>query len=259
MYCENCGNKLNDTAKFCPACGTPVAGRVAANTASVPVAPPPVVERKPETVFAPVPPPGTRKEPASETALMVLAVNKKEGLLKRTSAHLVFFRDRLLIADLTPERQKQENAALSARIKEDGKGFFQGSAAMMDYWRNFGNRYYSMSPAQILNDDRNNMEIMHADVHRFTFQRYDSDDDAKKNAGDLEIEHRYGRLKASHTYGDGNQNIRAHLERFYGGRLKYRGSKVLFSRAQRDGFIYIPYILLVITQELDLVAAGLLC
>jgi hypothetical protein len=236
VYCENCGNKLNDTAKFCPACGTRVAGRDAAITTSVPVAPS-SPKRQSEPVESEEPKPLPRKEPAPETALMVLAINKKEGLLKRTSAHLVFFSDRLVIADLTAERQKQENAALSAQIKADGKGFFQGSAAMMEYWRNFSNRYYSMSPADILNEDRNNLEVAHADVHRFTFRRYDSDDDAKKNGGDIEIDHRYGKLKASHTYGDGNQNIKSHLERFYGGRIKYRGSKVLFSKGQRDGFI----------------------
>lgn len=234
MYCENCGHKLSDTAKFCPACGTRVAGREG-------VAPPPptvapgIKPKLPET-SQPVAP-ETPRQQNREHASMVLSVNKKEGLLKRTSAHLVFFADRMVIAELSAERQKQENALLSARIKEEGKSFFQGSAAMMEYWRNFSNRYYTMSPAEVLNEDRNNLEITHADVHRFTFQRYESDDDAKKTGGELEIDHRYGKLKASHTYGDGNQNIKRHLEAFYGGRLKYRGSKILFSRGSRDGFI----------------------
>ncbi len=236
MFCENCGHKLSDTAKFCPACGTKVPGRDGVGVSATPVASPPV-ERQPEAVATPAPPLEVRQQPAQDKAMMVLSINKREGLLKRTSANLVFFRDRLVIAELTPERQKQENDLLSARIKDEGKGFFQGSAAMMDYWRNFANRYYDMEPHEVLNEDRGNLEIMHADVHRFTFARYESDSDSRKTGGELEIDHRYGKLKASHTYGDGNQNIRRHLESFYGGRLRFRGSKILFSKGHREGFI----------------------
>lgn len=35
MYCANCGNELNDDAKFCPKCGTPVDGQVFGNSTSV--------------------------------------------------------------------------------------------------------------------------------------------------------------------------------------------------------------------------------
>lgn len=50
MYCQNCGKKLNDDAKFCDGCGTKT-GAVPAETAPVnkPTAAPPIAPRKTPT------------------------------------------------------------------------------------------------------------------------------------------------------------------------------------------------------------------
>jgi hypothetical protein len=239
MYCQHCGTKLSDVAKFCPGCGNqverPEQPESKASTRIIPKLP----EQEPPQVITPKLP---EREPVvqGERALMVLNVSRKDGLLKRTMVHMVFFRDTLVLAELTAERQRAETQAVSAKLKEEKTGFFKGSMAMMDYWANYGSKYYHMTPAEILAEERTNMEIAHRDINRFVFSRMESRQDQNsttQTGGDLEVQHRLGKIKASHKYGDGNQNVKKVLESLYGGNLKYKGSRVIFSFGNREGFI----------------------
>jgi hypothetical protein len=231
MYCQNCGNKLNEDSKFCSKCGFKVS------------------LTEPESLKSAI----THKEQQSEhksqpvldkesLAFMVLNVNKKEGLLKRTNAFLVFFKDRLVLAELTSERQKSESKMMSQKIKEEGTGFFKGSAAMMNYWANYGNKYYQMTPTDILREEPTNIEIDHSTISKFVFSRMETKSHTDNNTnsstgGGLEIQYANGKIAATHSYSDNNQNIKKNLENLYGSRLKYKGTKVIFSIGQKDGFI----------------------
>lgn len=217
MYCKNCGNKLNENANFCTKCGTKVS-----------------------EIREPLG--NTQTKPSFENAVMVLSASKKDGLFKRTSTYVVFFKDRIVLAMLTPERQKAESKDLSDQIKAEGKGFFKGSVAMMKYWGKYGNRYYNMGPEDILREENSNLMIYNSDISKIVFRRLDSVYDAGSGAGDslgiLEIHCSLGKISATHNYTDGNKNIKRVLESLYGDRMKYKGIKLLFSSSiQKDGFI----------------------
>ncbi len=231
MFCQNCGNKLNENANFCSKCGFKVSSI------------------EPESLKSAI----TQKEEQNEykvdsvvdkesLAFMVLNVNKKEGLLKRTNAFLVFFKDRLVLAELTSERQKSESKKLSQKIKDEGTGFFKGSAAMVNYWANYGNKYYQMTPSDILREEPTNIEIHHTSISKFMFSktetsRHTDNNTTSTTGGGLEIQYNNGKIAASHNYSDSNQNIKKILENLYGKRLKYKGTKVIFSIGHKDGFI----------------------
>ena len=77
MYCKNCGNNLRDSAKFCPACGTPVSPAASRPSGGEPAAPssaekPPIQTEK---VAAPV----TTTEFSKEEP--ILGRKKSRGLL----------------------------------------------------------------------------------------------------------------------------------------------------------------------------------
>ncbi|MBV1758854.1 MAG: zinc ribbon domain-containing protein [Dethiosulfatibacter sp.] len=231
MYCQNCGSKINEDAKFCTKCGFKVS------------------LSEPESLKSAT----THKEQQSKLnsepvldkeslAFMVLNVNKKEGLLKRTNAFLVFFKDRLVLAELTSERQKAESKMMSQKIKEEGTGFFKGSAAMMSYWSNYGNKYYQMTPSDILREEPTNIEIDHSTISKFVFSRmetksYSDNNTNSSTGGGLEIQYANRKIAASHNYSDNNQNIKKILENLYGNKLKYKGTKVIFNFGNKDGFI----------------------
>lgn len=231
MFCQNCGNKHNEDAKFCSKCGFKISLVEPESLKSA------VAYKEQQN--------GRMSEPVLDKeslAIMVLNVSKKEGLLKRTNAFLVFFKDRLVLAELTSERQKAESKMLSQKIKEEGTGFFKGSAAMMSYWANYGNKYYQMTPTDILREELTNVEIHHSSISKIVFSRMESKSHTDNNTtsstgGSLEIQYIDGKIAASHNYSDNNQNIKKVLENLYGGRLKYKGTKIIFSIGHKDGFI----------------------
>jgi len=153
---------------------------------------------------------------------------------------MVFFKDSLVIAELTAQRQKDETQIVTERNKEAKGGFLKGSMALMNHWSSYGGKYYSMTPAEILAEETTNMEIPHRDISRFLFSRVESNssgENTTSTGGAIEVQHRFGKIKASHTYHDSNQNIKNALQSLYGTALKYRGSKILFSTGHRDGFV----------------------
>ena len=203
-FCSNCGNQISDQAAFCNKCGT--------------------------------------KQSQTPGAHMVLNVNKKEGVLSLSSCYLVFFSDRIVCSVLTKERQNQENKMLQEKIKSEGKGFFKGSAAMMSYWANYGNRYYTMNPDDILNESNNNTVIYNSQVNRIIFRsaernQHMGNDNYTNTVGELIIEGPE-KIKTTHKYGDSNKNIKRVLESLFGDRLKYKGTGLtIHIGGNKEGFM----------------------
>ncbi|MBN2286536.1 MAG: zinc ribbon domain-containing protein [Tissierellales bacterium] len=218
MYCQNCGNKLSASDRFCSKCGY-----------------------KTEVESQPIQPDQPNAVKAFDKALMVLNANRKDGLLKRTNVYMVFFNDQLLFAELSPERQKTETKLLQQKIKQEGKGFFKGSAAMMSFWSHYGEKYYNMSPEEILKEDVNNIRIFNNDVNKFIFKPIDTNHDHSNNTqtttgGVLEVHAKTGKIVANHSFNDGNRNIKKVLESLYGSRLKYKGILLIQLGGKKEGF-----------------------
>lgn len=227
MFCSNCGRQLSDGARFCTACGQKVEmGSQTIPVVHQPNATPhetayPSVSQPP---YQPVNPPQVQS--GGEQVLMVLQTNRKYSMMKMTPCYLVFMPDKIILAHLSKERQKEENTRLSQEIKASGKGFFKGSAAMMGYWADYYKRYYQMTSQQIAAEDHENMIIPNQAVSHLLFHAYDtdysSDGSQRTSGGKIQITPAGGEtLKFSHSIGHKN-SIRDTLYQLFGPRLKYK-------------------------------------
>jgi len=221
MYCQNCGNKVSENSKFCSLCGAKLNS---------------VQKTKKEN---------TSKTPSSSSsveedkALMVLNASLKEGFLKSIGCYLVFFNDRIVVFKLLKNRQNEEIKKYQKELKESGTGFLKSSAAMMNFWSSFGDRFYKMTPEEILSEEKENFKILNRDVSKIEFKQsltiLDQDSQRQK-MGDIKIKTSSDELKFQHKYKDDNGNIKKVLSSLFSRTLKYKGkkSKVLFGN--KEGF-----------------------
>jgi len=221
MYCQNCGNKVSENSKFCSLCGAKLNS---------------VQKTKKEN---------TSKSPSSSSsveedkALMVLNASLKEGFLKSIGCYLVFFNDRIVVFKLLKNRQNEEIKKYQKELKESGTGFLKSSAAMMNFWSSFGDRFYKMTPEEILSEEKENFKILNRDVSKIEFKQsltiLDQDSQRQK-MGDIKIKTSSDELKFQHKYKDDNGNIKKVLSSLFSRTLKYKGkkSKVLFGN--KEGF-----------------------
>ena len=221
MYCQNCGNKVSENSKFCSLCGAKLNS---------------VQKTKKEN---------TSKSPSSSSsveedkALMVLNASLKEGFLKSIGCYLVFFNDRIVVFKLLKNRQNEEIKKYQKELKESGIGFLKSSAAMMNFWSSFGDRFYKMTPEEILSEEKENFKILNRDVSKIEFKQsltIIDQDSQRQKMGDIKIKTSSDELKFQHKYKDDNGNIKKVLSSLFSRTLKYKGkkSKVLFGN--KEGF-----------------------
>jgi len=221
MYCQNCGNKVSENSKFCSLCGAKLNS---------------VQKTKKEN---------TSKTPSSSSsveedkALMVLNASLKEGFLKSIGCYLVFFNDRIVVFKLLKNRQNEEIKKYQKELKESGTGFLKSSAAMMNFWSSFGDRFYKMTPEEILSEEKENFKILNRDVSKIEFKQsltIIDQDSQRQKMGDIKIKTSSDELKFQHKYKDDNGNIKKVLSSLFSRTLKYKGkkSKVLFGN--KEGF-----------------------
>lgn len=152
MYCKQCGSQIESESKFCPSCGSPVAqtpGRAAS-------------EYNIQEPF--------NQSSNTEEVVWVLTAQRKESFFKRKACSLIFMKDKLIVAHLSAQRQKEESAKISSEIKVQGKGFFKGSAAMMQHWANYHKKYYSMTSEHILAEDPKNFAIQYMNIKKLVYK-----------------------------------------------------------------------------------------
>jgi hypothetical protein len=195
-----------------------------------PYAPPACQPATPQ--YAPPPPLQTAPSangftPADESAVWVFRTDRKLSILKQMPCYIVFKRDHLVLAHLSKEMMKAESARMQSEVKEQGLGFFKGSAAMMRGWAAYGEKYERMPTRDVLLEDAANMAVGYADIVRCLFRgysTYSSGDDSADTVitGKLELSLRSGdTIKFTHRQ-SGSKAIKSTLQGLLGDRLKYK-------------------------------------
>ncbi len=205
-FCSACGSALESDVRFCTQCGKQVAASQPVSAAQA--TPPPQPVSAPRQDVQPV--------------YMVLSASKKDGLLSKPG-YLVFYPDCAVFAYLTKELQNAENERLRAQLKAEGKGFFQGSAAMMSLWASYGERYYSLTREDVVRQATENFAVYYMQVSKCSFDTFNSsaDSDDTRIGGTISFYTDGGKIKFSHRYTDANGNIKGVLQGLLGQRLRY--------------------------------------
>lgn len=222
MYCQNCGNKLSEDAKFCSLCGAKLNSNQSNNK---------------KDIYESTKSNASRKE--KDKALMVLNASLKEGLVKSTASYLVFYEDRIVVFKLMKKRQNEEIKKLQKRLKDEGKGFFKSSAAMISFWSTFGDRFYNMDPEEVLSEERENFQIFNNDVSMIEFKQsltIVDQDSQRQKMGQIKINTPSEKLKFQHKYQDSNGNIKNVLSSLFNNTLKYKGKKFIKVFGNNEGF-----------------------
>jgi hypothetical protein len=200
-FCTNCGKQIDEGRNFCSGCGQKL----------------------------------TKQEPAfvkdEQRAKLVLSTNRKEGFLKSIPCYLVFFNNEVVLAHLGRQRQKSEIEAFRKELKEQGKGFLKSTFAMINFWRDYGQKYYVTHMSTILEEEPGNISITYSDMTRFLFKAVsrNAGTDNTTNTGSTS----YGKIliktaatkyKFTHNYYDSNKKIKQILSDLLGKTLKYKGN-----------------------------------
>lgn len=171
-------------------------------------------------------PESLEQENSKEEILWVLSAQAMESFFKRKACYLVFMKDKLLVAHLSSQRQKEESAKISSQAKAEGKGFLKSSGAIMQHWSNYYKKYYSMTPGEILAEEAINFAIQYENIVKLFFkaQLTDIDDDGSSSGhqGKFDITLLKGeKIKFSHTQSH-NDSVKKMLTELFGEKLKYK-------------------------------------
>lgn len=191
MLCKECGKELIQGEKYCSQCGFPI-----------------------ETT------------PVKSSVIWIVKTSKKLSLLKSVTCYVVFMKDKLILAHLSPALQKSESKRVSDEIKSSGKGFFKGSATMMSYWANYHEKYYDMSEADILAENSTNINIPYSTLSEVLFKgttdRIEKDNTTHVYDGKLYFSLTHGNtIKLKHRE-NSNKSIKETLVDLFGNKLKYK-------------------------------------
>lgn len=205
MFCKNCGKEVEPENEFCIYCGHSL--KADNTTQNIEI----------NEIY-----------PNSDTGLWVFQAQRKYSMLKYVTCNIVFFSDKIVLAHLTSSLRKQKSQKASDQIKEQGLGFFKGSAEMMRYWSRFSQRYLNMGIDEILNEDPSNGVIYYQDIVKVLFkgtsETYTTADDGSSStkAGKFQLTLNGGEtIKFTHNY-ESNKKLKQDLIGFFGDKLKYK-------------------------------------
>ncbi len=148
-FCTNCGAKLNPEAKFCNKCGTSVA--IVPNTT---VTPEPAQSQHPQSSFA---------------YKYIIPASYKKGLISQKGCTLIFSDDSIITAMVDKTMMQQHLAAVKESVK--GEKLLKRTAAVMKAGYTFCDRYWKLTPNQILSENQNNFSIRNNTVEKIKFTR----------------------------------------------------------------------------------------
>jgi uncharacterized membrane protein len=202
MYCSKCGIQLVQGAAFCANCGNRI-------DIQAPAAGPPS---------------------GGDETVLILTATRKLSLMNAVVCNVVFKQSGFVLAHLTQALQKTENARLMNALKAQNVGVLKRTAATMNYWASFHERYFTMPTVQILAEDPANMAFGYAMVSSIEFRCFSRqtsyDDDGSNSSTETQ-----GKLTISFTNGETlkmthkmthSRTIQDALAAIFGTRLKYR-------------------------------------
>ncbi len=157
-FCINCGRELTSGESLCRHCGDN--GKIYVPSL--------------RTAFAAA---GRQKG-----ALMVLCGDHAAwAFFKRIKAYTVFFRDRVVFAHLSREREKAEGKAMLRGLKNKEHSLLQNIVNRFNLWIYYGERYYDMNVESMLNENPSNFSIPNDEVSEFFFKREPEDADTDES------------------------------------------------------------------------------
>lgn len=196
-FCLQCGQQIEEDIKFCSNCGMKLSYV--------------------ETV---------QEEEKIHYAKMVITSYKKESMLKSIPCYMIFYDDQIVFAFLNKDKQNKEYKKLIKKLKREGKGFFQRSLAIIDYWNSYGNKYFKMTSDQAILESDSNYKIYHNEVEKLIFKmnyvnKMNYDENQKKSNGQIIIHANGMKHKFIHNY-EKDTNIEGVLRCIYGMKLKIK-------------------------------------
>ncbi len=162
------------------------------------------------------------------SAHLVLSMVRKMGWFKSKQCYLVFRDSEVLLIHLSKQNVKAAVEEYRAEQKAMGKGFFRMTMAMANFWKDYGNRYYSGSRDDLLALDSDNCALPYSSINRLIFKtartsRIAREDEAfQQVSGMLIIKGEHGKMKFSHEYFDRNRKIKSILSEVLGKSLSYK-------------------------------------
>ncbi len=148
-FCTNCGAKLNPEAKFCNKCGTSVA--IVPNTTATPK------------------PTQSQQTPAVFAYRHIMPASYKKGLISQKGCTLIFSDDSIITAMVDKTMMQQHLAAVKESVK--GEKLLKRTAAVMKAGYTFCDRYWKLTPNQVLSENQNNFSIRNNTVEKIKFTR----------------------------------------------------------------------------------------
>jgi hypothetical protein len=149
-YCANCGTSVNESTCFCPQCGAP---RVLPNS------PPPINALS--NGF-----PQTAQQTAAPVAIVSVLPHVHILTLQRELEPytLVFTPEQTIFARLTAGMLQNARDEAQAQGKASGKGWLGRANDQMRAPEKIHERYFGMTPQQILSETPGNFAVDHRDV-----------------------------------------------------------------------------------------------
>jgi hypothetical protein len=157
-FCSNCGAPQEEGTRFCGQCGQPLASP-SAPPAMAPAAAPPPAANDGEHVLGVVP-------------------NLAAGTFGAKSYVLVLTDSRLLVVRITSQIMAEAVRKSQEEGKAQGKGFFQRWGDQIAAGFRYSERYLSMAPEQILQENAENYAIDRSQVTRIAFANQGRGEDA---------------------------------------------------------------------------------
>lgn len=191
MFCKKCGKELIQGEKYCSQCGFPI-----------------------------------EPTPVKSSVIWIMKTSRKLSLLKTVTCYVIFMKDKLILAHLSPALQKSESKKVSDEIKSSGKGFIKKSASMMKYWADYHKKYYSMSENDILAEDTSNIVIPYSSLSEVYFkstsETIEKDNTSHVYDGKLYFSLTHGNpIKLKHRE-NSNKSIKKALVDLFENKLKYK-------------------------------------
>lgn len=205
MFCSKCGKQLIENAAFCSGCGCRI---------EIPQG---AAIQQPLPVYSPA--------PSGEETVLVMKMTRKMSFSSAVVCHVVFKRNWFILAHVTPNLQRIENARLQEMMKAQNLGVMKRSAATMRFWGDFHKRYYTMPTDAILAEEPTNQAINYGMITLFDFANgytISDDDSCYDHDGHLHLTLLSGEtIKFTHQ-GRHDKNTYALFTGLFGPRLKYK-------------------------------------